>query len=518
MERVKKQRGLPGDPVGEKLLPILQICEKIYSQRDLSTLLDLIAREATRLLEADRASLFLLDRENNQLWSKVALGSEEILRFDARLGIAGSVVMTGQLVNVADARQDPRFYQEIDAQTSYRTQSVLAVPLRNFAGEIIGTFEVLNKRRGAFAAEDEEILRTLAAQAAVAIETAQMLGQLKQHRDQLLQENTQLWREVEHNLPRKSILGTSEKIQRVLRFIEQISDTSANALITGESGTGKELVAKAIHYNSPRARRPLVALNCAALPDSLVESELFGIEKGVATGVEQRIGKFEAADGGTLFLDEIGDLSLPAQAKLLRVLQEGVIERVGGRKEIRVNVRTLAATNKDLEAEIKKGAFRPDLYYRLKVIHIQLPPLRDMREDIPSLANHFLARYCREAKKQPMSLTPEALSCLTNYSWPGNVRELENEMWRLSASIAKDTVTAEDLSEAIRSAGTNHSSSRSRPDQSLKDTVTELEKRMIVEALQRCGKNQLQAAQALGLSRQGLIKKMKRYGIRISTK
>ena len=194
----------------------------------------------------------------------------------------------------------------------------------------------------------------------------------------------------------------------MVRLVERIRDSLVNVLITGESGTGKELVAKAIHYTSPRARRPFVALNCAALPETLVESELFGIEKGVATGVNSRVGQFQKADGGTLFLDEIGDLSLTAQAKILRVLQERVVERVGGRTSIPVDVRLLAATNKDLEAEIAKGTFREDLYYRIKVIHIHMPPLREIREEIPLLANHFLEGILpRKRPRQPWSLLPK---------------------------------------------------------------------------------------------------------------
>jgi Nif-specific regulatory protein len=408
--------------LGEKLLAILKICQKMNSAKDLTALLDLIAREASMLIEADRATIFLLDQDKHELWSIVTLDGEQI-RFDASLGIAGTVALSGETINVEDVYQDPRFYSEIDARTGYRTKSLLAIPLRNLESRIIGTFEVLNKKHGTFSAEDEEILKALAAQAAVALETAQMVEELKQHRDRLLKENTQLWKEVEGRFLTQKILGTSEKIQAVLKLVEQISESSVNVLITGESGTGKELVAKAIHYNSARARCPFVALNCAALPESLVESELFGIEKGVATGVERRVGKFEAADGGTLFLDEVGDLSLTAQAKLLRVLQERVIERVGGRKTIPVGVRILAATNKNLEAEIKKGDFREDLYYRLKVIHIQMPPLREIREDIPLLANYFLAHYCRETKKELMNLEPQALRCLMNYPWPGNARE-----------------------------------------------------------------------------------------------
>jgi Nif-specific regulatory protein len=491
---------------------LLKICQRMNSEREVGALLDLIATEATKLLEADRASLFLLDRERGELWSKIALGSQEI-RFDARLGIAGAVAQSGQTIKVEDAHRDSRFYKEIDLRTGYITRSLLAMPLRNHEGEIIGTFEVLNKKTGAFNQEDEEILKALAAQAAIAIETAQLVEEMKRHRDQLQEENTHLWNQVESRFSTQNIIGSSAKIHAVLKLIDQISDSSVSVLITGQSGTGKELAAKAIHYKSLRARKPFVALNCAAIPESLVESELFGIERGVATGVERRLGKFEAANGGTLFLDEIGDLSLTAQAKLLRVLQERVVEHVGGRKPIPVDVRILSATNKHLESEIQKGTFREDLYYRLKVIHIQMPALREIREDIPGLANHLLANYCREMKKEPMHLAPQASDACMNYPWPGNFRELENEMRRLVLSVSRNTVAAEDLSEAIRGSATATvpSSSRARL---LKDVVSDLEKRMIQEALQQSKQNQLHAAKALGLSRHGLIKKMKRYNIR----
>jgi Nif-specific regulatory protein len=491
---------------------LLKICQRMNSERDLGALLDLIANEATNLMGADRASLFLLDRDRGELWSKVALGSGEI-RFDARLGIAGAVALSGQTIKVEDARDDPRFYKEIDLRSGYSTQNLLAVPLRNHAGEIIGAFEVLNKQIGPFNEEDEEILKALAAQAAIAIETAQLVEGMKRNRDQLQEENAQLWREVEGRFFTQSIIGSSEKIHAVLRLIDQISASSVNVLITGESGTGKELAAKAIHYKSLRARKPFAALNCAALPESLVESELFGIERGVATGVERRLGKFEAADGGTLFLDEVGDLSLTAQAKLLRVLQERVVERVGGRKPIPIDVRVLSATNKNLEAEIQKGTFRQDLYYRLKVIHIQMPSLREIREDIAGLGNYFLASYCREMKREPVTLTPEAARACMHYSWPGNVRELENEMKRLVLSISGHAVQLDDLSEAIRRTATLTAPAISAP-RFLKDIVSEIERRMIQEALQQTKQNQLHAAKTLGLSRHGLIKKMKRYGIK----
>jgi Nif-specific regulatory protein len=500
----------PSAKVSEKLAAILKICQQMNSARNLLPLLDLIAREATRLVEADRASIFLLDREKQELWSTVALGSLETLRFDARLGIAGAVIETGELVNVDEAHHHPRFYPGIDAHTGYRTHSLLAVPLRNLQGEIVGVFEVLNKQGGVFTETDQEILGALAAQAAIAIETAQMFEDLRGHRDQLLQENTQLWREVEDRFAARNILGRSDVIQRVVRLIHAISETSVDVLITGETGTGKELAAKAIHYDSSRARRPFVPLNCAALPDSLVESELFGIEEGVATGVRRRIGKFEAANTGMLFLDEVGDLSLTTQAKLLRVLQERVVEHVGGRKGIPVDVQVVAATNKNLEREIAEGTFRPDLYYRLNVIQVRMPALREIRDDIPLLANSFLAKYCRQMQRDLMTLTADGLRCLTNYSWPGNVRELENEVKRLVVSASGTSITAQDVSEAIRRGEGGNVPPSPGP---MKATIAELERRMILEALKGCRYNQRQAAKVLGLSRQGLIKKMKRFAI-----
>src|SRR5215813_13976472 len=250
----------------EKLAAILAICQKMNSERDLGTLLDLIAREATELLNCDRASIFLLDRERNELWSKVALGSEEILRFDARLGIVGTAVVTGETINVKDAYSDPRFYTAIDGQTGYRTKSLLAVAVRNQQGEIIGAFEVLNKRVGHFTARDEESLAALASHLAIAVETAQLIGELRRSQDELAEQNAHLWREVESKYATHGIIGAGPKIQSVVRLIERIRDSLVNVLITGESGTGKELVAKAVHYTSSRSRKPFVALNCAALP------------------------------------------------------------------------------------------------------------------------------------------------------------------------------------------------------------------------------------------------------------
>ena len=507
---------IPQPEINEKLAAILAICQKMNSERDLGALLDLIAREATNLLDCDRASIFLLDRERNELWSKVALGSDEILRFDARLGIAGTAVAHRQHHQRQGRLQRPALLQR------HRRPDRLPHAQRAGGGRAQPAGRDHRRLRSAeqagrrlHAARRGDRCWRLASHAAIAIETAQLIGELRRNQDELVQQNAHLWREVESKYSTHGIIGTGQKIQQVVRLVERIRDSLVNVLITGESGTGKELAAKAIHYTSPRARRPFVALNCAALPETLLESELFGIEKGVATGVNSRVGQFQKADGGTLFLDEIGDLSLTAQAKILRVLQERVVERVGGRNTMPVDVRLLAATNKDLEAEIAKGTFREDLYYRIKVIHIHMPPLREIREEIPLLANHFLKEYCRESGRGSMEFSPEVLRKLANSPWPGNIRQLRNEVMRLAACSRgrRDYGRRSVGRAAIRRPG--RACARPAPVklQSLKKAVEDLEQKMIQQALQETRNNQQQAAKLLGLSRQGLINKMKRYAI-----
>jgi DNA-binding NtrC family response regulator len=378
-------------------------------------------------------------------------------------------------------------------------------------GEIIGVGEAINKKDGLFTEEDAEILQILAAHVSDTIETTHLDRQLQvqpSDKPQNLRDND------DAGFSTQNILGMSHSVQAIIRLIDQIRDSSVDVLIQGESGTGKELVAKALHHNSPRAKRAFVALNCAALPEGIVEAELFGIEKGVATGVDQRVGKFEQANRGTLFLDEIGDLSLASQAKILRVLQERSVTRVGGRAPVELDVRIIAATSKDLDAAIKEGSFRADLYFRLKVIHIQMPALRQIPEDVSLLANHFLAKYCVGLNTGPKQFTPVALECLASYHWPGNTRELENEIKRLVASTRGSSITENDLSASIR-----NSRRQTEPPEkplsrlSLRAAVAACQRRMIEDALRESRGNKQKAAQALGLSRQGLIKKIKQYGI-----
>jgi len=300
-------------------------------------------------------------------------------------------------------------------------------------------------------------------------------------------------------------------------MIDRTAESAVSVLVTGENGTGKELSARAIHYQSQRRSKPFVAVNCAALPESLVESELFGIEKGVATGVERRVGRIESANGGTLFLDEIGDLSTAAQAKLLRVLQEREVEWVGGRRPVPVDVRLVAATNKDLKEEIKQNRFRHDLFFRLNVIHIRMPALREIRSDIPLLATYFLRKHAKDLERDIQGFSQNAVKALMSYHWPGNIRELENEVKRAVVLTSGREIQVEDLSDAIveerLAVPEMDSAKKSGEKQTLKDRVTTLEIQMIRDAMAQTDSDRRRAAKMLGLSHQGLLNKLKRYGL-----
>ncbi|HEY7166514.1 MAG TPA: sigma-54-dependent Fis family transcriptional regulator [Candidatus Binatia bacterium] len=491
---------------------LLAQCKGITSSDEVFPALEMIALKTKEIIKADRVSIFLLDRMACELRSFLS-EEKRVMRLDARLGIAGSVAMSGQAINVADAYEHPLFYKEVDAQTGYRTKTLLAVPLKNAAGEIIGVGEAVNKETGLFTDADVEILTALAACVSHVIETVPLAFDSPGKETGTAEETS--------GFSTQNIIGMGHQIQSIIRLIDQIRGSSVDVLIQGESGTGKELIAKALHFNSPRARKPLVALNCAALPDNLLESELFGIEPGTATGVLRRIGKFEEANGGTLFLDEIGDLTLTAQAKILRALQERVIDRVGGRAAIPIDIRVIAATNKNLEACIREKSFREDLYYRLKVIHIHMPPLREYPPDVPLLANHFLAKYCAAMNTPLKQFTAGALEALPKYAWPGNVRELENEVKRLVASTRSKLITEDDLDAGLRhpadapaASGTIQQPSPEAPVfLRLPQEVERLERRMITDALRQTGGNKQKAADLLGLSRQGLIKKVKRLSL-----
>jgi nitrogen regulation protein NR(I) len=360
----------------------------------------------------------------------------------------------------------------------------------------------------------------------------------------LQKENVMLKMQLKKKYNFKGLIGDSPRMQVVYELIEKIADTDSTVLITGESGTGKELIAKTVHYNNiSRAGGPFVPLNCAAIPKDLLESELFGHEKGAFTGaINTRIGRFELAQGGTLFLDEVGELDPSLQVKLLRVLQEREFERVGGVKTIKVDVRILAATNKDLEKATKDGLFREDLFYRLNVIPLHLPPLRSRVEDLTLLMAHFIQEFCRKRKREPFTFSPDAMECLMKYNWPGNVRELENLVERLTILATGPVVKVSDLPEKLhqltftavssaassaqapgihgetdilRAAGQNNTVEIGESGINLNEMVSAMERNMIRKALEKAGGVRSKAAQLLGLNRTTLLEKIKKMGIEI---
>ncbi|HEA4826415.1 TPA: sigma 54-interacting transcriptional regulator [Escherichia coli] len=312
------------------------------------------------------------------------------------------------------------------------------------------------------------------------------------------------------------ILTNSPAMMDICKDTAKIALSQASVLISGESGTGKELIARAIHYNSRRAKGPFIKVNCAALPESLLESELFGHEKGAFTGAQTlRQGLFERANEGTLLLDEIGEMPLVLQAKLLRILQEREFERIGGHQTIKVDIRVIAATNRDLQAMVKEGTFREDLFYRLNVIHLILPPLRDRREDISLLANHFLQKFSSENQRDIIDIDPMAMSLLTAWSWPGNIRELSNVIERAVVMNSGPIIFSEDLPPQIRQPVCNAGEAKTAPvgERNLKEEIKRVEKRIIMEVLEQQEGNRTRTALMLGISRRALMYKLQEYGI-----
>jgi len=324
----------------------------------------------------------------------------------------------------------------------------------------------------------------------------------------LLVENISLKSQLKDRYNFKNIIGKSDVMQEVFNLIETVAKSSSNVLITGESGTGKELVARAVHYESPRADKPFIPIDCTALPEHLLESELFGHEKGAFTGAhERKAGQIEYANGGTIFLDEVGDLPLSVQKKFLRFIQEREFLRVGGSSRVKVDVRIIAATNRDLDTEIKSGNFREDLFFRLNVVRLTVPPLRERKDDIPVLAAHFLAKYAAANAKVITFIDSDVIEAFMRYDWPGNVRELENAVERAVVLCPSGTITMPFLPRAIRELRVT------RTDGGEELNLVETEKRLLLRALEKTAWNQTRAAEVLGISRKQLRTKMKHHGL-----
>jgi Nif-specific regulatory protein len=467
---------------------------------DLDVLLEHLLDQITQAVAADRGTLYLIDPEAQELYSRAAhLPELKQIRLKLGQGIAGTVAATGEAVILPRVEEDKRFFREIDRLTGYRTRSVLAAPLTDRKGRVIGVAQVLNGRRGGFSADDLAELKRLCGEAALAIENTSLYAQVRS-------------RDKRPSMPPRyrynRVVGESPAMVGVYERVQKSAATSATVLVRGESGTGKELIARAIHYNGARKDGPFIKLDCTTLPPTLIENELFGHERGAYTGADARTqGKCELADGGTLFIDEIGELPLGLQPKLLRFLQDREFERVGGSRTKTADVRVVAATHRDLEAMVGRGDFREDLYYRLKVVQIALPPLRERGDDdVLRLAEHFLEVFGKKHGKS-LTFTAAARARLTRHRWPGNIRELENCVESALVLCEGSEITAEQLS-LPQSTGAPPSTRAAafRPR-----SLAEVEREHILATLEAAEGNRSRAAALLGIGRNTLQRKLRQY-------
>ena len=485
-----------------RLEAVLEIASQWNKTREMEPLLIQMAEAATKLLEADRASIFLWDKATHSLVARPALGVGEELRIPDNVGVVGQVLQTGESRRVDSKLNQHEIHRQVDTKTGYDTRTLLCVPMISRGGERFGCFEVLNKLEGNFTAEDEAALEELAAHASTTLENTQERLGLLAIRKQMTEQAAEGAR----------LIGQSPAIQALRSTVQRVANTDLAVLILGENGTGKEVVSQSIHYLSHRRDKPFIAVNCAAIAESLLEAELFGHEKGAFTDAhDSRPGKFEIASGGTLFLDEIGDMTLAGQSKLLRVLEEKIVVRVGGSTSIHIDTRVLAATNQNLAEMVRQKKFREDLYFRLNVVTIELPPLRARGDDILLLAEFFLHDFCQKARRKTLKLSAEARRRLIAHGWPGNVRELRNLMERLAFLSQGDRIEAEDLAFILSPRG--EQASTLALDQPLSAATDHFQVEYITQAISRVRGNMSEAAKLLGLHRSNLYRKMRQLNM-----
>ncbi len=469
---------------------------------DLEELLQAVMDEVTRQVGADRGTLYLVDHARGELVSRIAhLPELSEIRLNLGEGVAGSVASTGEVVHLRAGEEDPRFSNRIDQATGYRTQSMLVVPARDRAGGVIAVLQLLNKREGDFGVEDTALLTELAGELSELLAETSLRSQL--HPDQRLGLAFRF----------NNIVGESRAMRAVFDRTTRAARTDATVLVRGESGSGKEAIARAVHHNSPRRDKPLVKVDCAALPHDLIENELFGHVKGAFTGADSEAeGKVDSAAGGTLFLDEIGELPLPVQGKLLRLLQEKTFLRVGGTKPIQVDLRFVCATHLDLELAVAERRFRQDLYYRLKVVQVEMPPLRARgAADLDRLIDHFWFEYTRRHGRPELILSHSSRLRLHGHDWPGNVRELEHALESAIVLSPEQTVGPEEFPlgdpAALRMSSEEEVEGPKRFSTSLRP-LREVERAYVLFALDLYEGNKSAAARALEIGRNTLQRKL----------
>ncbi len=513
-----------------------EISRVLGSTLDLQAVFEQIMRVLADRLGMERGAMVLFDEATGKLRTEAAIGltAEEIQRaiYDVGEGITGTVVATGESIVVPDITTDDRFLNRTGARPTSAGTAFICVPIRT-EGKTVGALSVDKSFKDEEnLRSDQRLLEIIASFIAQALKINEIVAQ---EREEWQEEKRSMSANLRSKYKFDNIIGSAPPMLDVFDTIAQVASSRATCLILGETGTGKELIAKAIHYNSNRAEKPFIRVNCGALVGTLLESELFGHVKGSFTGaIKDKMGRFEAANGGTLFLDEIGTIDMSLQVKLLRVLQEREFERVGDNKTLKADVRIIAATNLDLQEEVGKGRFREDLFYRLNVVTLFLPPLRNRREDIPRLIDFFLDKFNAENAKALRKISKEMLNVLVRYPWPGNVRELENAMERATVLSRTDTLTEELLPTAIRAFAQQgranvasegiDSLTRRLAEQSINEfelrdgqiydmVIRQVEKALIEKALSRCNGIKIKAADFLGINRNTLNKKFKELGL-----
>ena len=511
-----------------ELTTLHEVSKILGSSLDLEQNLTGILRILNSFMGMRQGTILLYDAATRELSIRLAVGMtpEEMARgkYQKGEGILGKVMQHGLPMVIPDIGQEPQFLDRTRSRDLFgQPVAFIAVPIK-VGGETIGVLSV--DRLFAQDTSFEEDVRVLTIVSSLIGQTVSLQQHVMRERADLLEQTRSLRQALRARYRLDNIVGQSKRMQEIYQAVEQVSQTRATVLLRGESGTGKELIARAIHYNSPRVAGPFVKLNCAALPRTLLESELFGHERGAFTGASTaKKGRFELADGGSLFLDEIGDIPMDVQVKLLRVLQERSFERVGGTKTIAVDVRIVAATNQDLEAAIQQGTFREDLYYRLNVVPLLIPPLRERREDIPLLVEHFLAKANREHNRK-VRITGRGLQAMLQYDWPGNVRELENCVERMVIMSRRRLILREDLPLPLEASGAEppehphrhprapreRITSRQSPDTGI-SSLRDMEQHQILQALTRAGGVQAKAAELLGITPRQLAYRLRKHGI-----
>jgi Nif-specific regulatory protein len=480
-----------------------EISSWVSSVLDLDQLLELIIESGTQMMNAKASSLLLLDPKTNKLFFKVATGEkkDEVSKYEIELGqgIAGFVAEKGEPLLIPDVSRDPRWYKKISESIGFETKSIACVPMK-VDGDTIGVVEIIDKEDGSpITGEDMKLLTAFAEVASLGIANARKIERVKRENEDLKEELSVKYQ----------IVGESPSLRKVITDSFKVANSKTSTLILGESGTGKELLARLIHRAGPRKDKPMIVINCAALPDTLLESELFGHEKGSFTGaVSRKIGKFELADHGTIFLDEIGEMSPGMQAKLLRVLQEGVFYRVGGNVPITVDVRVIAATNRNIHQEVREGRFREDLYYRLNVVQIHVPSLRERREDIPRLAKYFLDIFNQERGLPHLTMSDKAVTRMIQYDWPGNVRELRNAIERAVVMGNDHEILPEHLPISLGSP-----KSGLEVGLTLRQALNAFKRDFIKLNLNHTSGNRTEAARVMGIQRTYLSRMITKLGL-----